>query len=93
MTPPIRVYTTDYCPYCTAAKSLLAARGASFEEIDCSDDPEMRHWLVEKTGRKTVPQVFIGDVPVGGFDDLKALDKRGELERILAGEIRPDSVL
>src|SRR5207245_10458562 len=78
----VRIYTTDYCSYCSAAKQLLGARSVSFEEIDCTKDPETRKWLVDTTGRKTVPQIFIADVPIGGFDDLKALDTKGERARI-----------
>ncbi len=89
----IRVYVTTYCPYCFAAKALLDGRGAKYEAIDCTDDPDTRAWLVEQTGRRTVPQIFIGGVPVGGYDDLKRLDKLGALEPILRGEATPPSVL
>jgi glutaredoxin 3 len=89
MTPRIRIYTTTYCSYCRAAKSLLEARGAAFEEIDCTNDAGTRQWLLDQTGRRTVPQIFVGEVPVGGFDDLSALDRKGELASILLGESAP----
>lgn len=77
---PVRVYTTDTCPYCTAAKRLLRDKGVAFEELDVTDQPEKRAWLVQATGQRTVPQIFFGDDPVGGFSDLDALVKRGELD-------------
>ncbi len=88
----IEVYTTTYCPYCTRAKALLDRKSAVYREIDVSDDDEQRMWLVEHSGRKTVPQIFIDDIPVGGSDELHALDKRGELDRILNREAEPTSV-
>lgn len=92
MAVDIRIYTTNYCGYCRAAKSLLAERGASFKEIDCSDDPATRKWLIDTTGQRTVPQIFIGDVPVGGFSELSGLDRAGKLQPILAGEQVPPPV-
>ncbi len=76
---PVRVYSTRVCPYCVRAKLLLEARGIPFQEIDVSDDPDTRAWLVQATGRRTVPQIFIGDEAIGGFDDLSALDRAGKL--------------
>jgi glutaredoxin 3 len=80
----VQVYTTDYCPYCDRAKALLERRGIPFEEIDVSHDPEKRAWLVGATGRRTVPQVFIKGEPIGGCDELHALDRNGELAQKLA---------
>ncbi len=80
---PITVYTTDWCPYCVRAKMLLKKKGWDFQEINVEGDAEKRAWLVQATGRRTVPQIFIGDQPVGGFDDIHALDRRGELERLV----------
>ena len=77
---PVRVYTTDYCPYCLAAKRLLKAKGVPFEELDVSDDPDKRRWLVAATGQRTVPQIFFGEDSIGGFTDLDALVKKGELD-------------
>jgi glutaredoxin 3 len=82
----VRIYTTTYCGYCHAAKSLLKERGAQFQEIDCTQDAETRRWLIEQTGQRTVPQIFIGGVPVGGFSELSALDQRGKLRALLAGD-------
>lgn len=80
----VRVYSTQICPYCVRAKLLLEERGIPFQEIDVTRDPDTRAWLVETTGRRTVPQIFIGDEPIGGFDDLRELDRSGELKRKLA---------
>jgi glutaredoxin 3 len=86
----VRIYTTSYCGYCHAAKSLLKERGVTFQEIDCTQDAATRRWLIEQTGQRTVPQIFIGGVPVGGFSELSALDQKGKLAAILAGdEIAP----
>jgi glutaredoxin 3 len=82
----VRVYSTRVCPYCVRAKLLLEARGIPFEEIDVSDDPEARAWLVQATGRRTVPQIFIGDESIGGFDDLSSLDRTGKLAPKLESE-------
>lgn len=82
----ITIYTTRFCPYCHSAKRLLAKKGAAFEEIDVSGDWEARERLVEKAGgRTTVPQIWIGDLHVGGSDDLHALDYAGKLDVLLAG--------
>lgn len=81
--PKVEVYVTDYCPYCWRAKALLQKRGVAFEEIDVSDDHARRAWLVQATGRRTVPQIFIGGTPIGGSDELHALDRSGELAKML----------
>lgn len=81
---PVRVYSTLICPYCIRAKLLLRERGIPYEEIDVTGDYEARQWLVKVTGRRTVPQIFIGDESIGGFDELRALDRSGELNRKLA---------
>jgi glutaredoxin 3 len=80
----IRVYSTLICPYCVRAKLLLRSRDIPFEEIDVTGDHDARRWLVQATGRRTVPQIFIDDEPIGGFDELRALDRSGELGRKLA---------
>ena len=82
--PRILMYTTSYCPFCTRAKALLRAKGASFEEIDVESSPEKRREMVEKSGRNTVPQIWIDERHVGGCDDLMALDSSGQLDRLLA---------
>jgi glutaredoxin 3 len=89
----VRIYTTSWCGYCNAAKALLRARGVEYREIDCTDDPATRKMLIEQTGQRTVPQIFIGEVPVGGFSELRALDSAGTLSGILAGETPARSVL
>ena len=81
---PVVVYTTDYCGYCVAAKSLLKAKGILFQEIDVTKDQELRQEVVRRSGRRTVPQIFIGDEPIGGFTELRTLDVSGELEEKLA---------
>ena len=82
--PPITIYTTPSCPYCLHAKDLLHRKGASFEEIDVSEDPVRRDEMTARAaGRRTVPQIFIGDRHVGGCDDLYALDSKGELDPLL----------
>jgi glutaredoxin 3 len=80
------MYTTLICPYCIRAKMLLKSKGVAFEEIDVSRDDEKREWLVKVTGRRTVPQIFINDEAIGGFDDMRALDIAGELDKKLAHE-------
>jgi glutaredoxin 3 len=81
--PEILVYTTPICPYCVAAKALLRKKKAAFREIDVSTDDELRADLIRRTGRRTIPQIFIGARHVGGFDDLSALDRQGELDALL----------
>lgn len=80
----IIVYTSRLCPYCTMAKKLLDRKGAAFTEIDVDSKPGLRQELMEKSKRRTVPQIYIGDRHIGGFDDLYALDNRGELDPLLA---------
>ena len=81
---PVRMYTTQVCPYCVRAKALLKQRGvAQIDEIRVDLDPAQRDHMIELTGRRTVPQIFIGDTHVGGCDDLIALDQRGALMPML----------
>jgi glutaredoxin 3 len=75
----VEVYTTPFCPYCVQAKRLLTERGIAFEEIDVADDDELRADLIRRTGRRTVPQIFISGVSIGGYEELAALDAAGEL--------------
>lgn len=81
----VTIYTTLYCPYCIRAKALLNGKRVAYQEIDLSDDPEERSRLVERTGRRTVPQVFINGEAVGGYEELAALDRAGKLDTLLAG--------
>ena len=79
----VEIYTTQWCPYCSAAKSLLAQKGVAYDEID-AEDPEVRSAMVRRAnGRRTVPQIFIGERYVGGYDDLAKLDRSGELDTLL----------
>jgi glutaredoxin 3 len=80
----ITVYTTRSCPYCRSAKDLLRSKKVDFKEIDVSDDDDFDA-LVKRTGFKTVPQIFIGDKMIGGFNELAALDREGKLDAMLAG--------
>ncbi len=81
----ITMYCTEVCPYCVRAEQLLKARGVnSIEKIRVDLQPELRIAMTEKTGRRTVPQIYIGDRHVGGYDDLAALDRAGELQKLLA---------
>lgn len=82
----VKMYTTAVCPYCIRAKQILKARGVEqIEEVRVDMDPDARMTMMEATGRRTVPQIFIGDTHVGGCDDLMALDSRGGLTPLLAG--------
>lgn len=84
--PKIRIYTTPICPYCVRAKSLLKKKGAPFEEIDVFMDSGARAEMESQSnGRRTVPQIFIGEQHVGGCDDLYALDDAGKLDALLTG--------
>ena len=81
----VKMYTTQTCPYCQQAKALLKQRGvAEIDEVRVDLNPAERHTMVERTGRRTVPQIFIGATHVGGCDDLMALDQRGALLPLLA---------
>jgi glutaredoxin 3 len=82
----VKIYTRAGCGYCTAALRLLREKGILFEHVDATGDPDTRRWLVEATGRSTVPQIFIDGRPIGGYTELAALDRRGDLDRLVAGE-------
>ena len=77
------IYTRQMCSYCSAAKSLLAQKGAAFTEHDASFNPDLRAEMMEKSGRSTFPQIFIGGKHVGGFDDMNALNRAGSLDAML----------
>jgi glutaredoxin 3 len=79
----VTIYTKPTCPYCAAAKALLRNKHAVFTEIDVSAQPELREEMTKRSGRHTVPQIFIGDTHVGGYDDLAALDGAGKLDALL----------
>jgi glutaredoxin 3 len=78
------MYTTPYCPYCVQAKALLRHKGVVFDEIDIGNNDQLREKMMEASGRRTVPQIFIDDTPIGGFEELRSLDEDGELDRLLA---------
>ncbi len=81
----VEIYTTQFCPFCVRAKSLLTQKGVAFEEIDVGGDPELRERMVERAGgRRTVPEIFINGRIIGGYDELKALDDARQLDRLLA---------
>jgi glutaredoxin 3 len=80
----IRMYSTTWCGYCIRAKALLQRRGLEYEEIVMDDDPAFREKLLEMTGRWTVPQIFIDDVPIGGYTELWCLDRDGKLDELAA---------
>ena len=80
----VLLYTTQYCPFCVMAKRLLARKGVSYEEIAVDSDPGLRQEIIRKTGRRTVPVIFIGERHIGGFEEMAALDRKGELDPLLA---------
>ncbi len=82
----ITMYTTGVCPYCQMAKALLKQKGVTaINEIRIDTNPQAREQMMQRTGRRTVPQIYIGEVHVGGFDDLNALNQAGKLDPLLAG--------
>jgi glutaredoxin 3 len=86
MGAPVVMYSTGFCPYCQRAEALLKARGVTtIDKIRVDLDPARRDEMVNRTGRRTVPQIFVGETHVGGFDDLAALDREGKLTPLLAG--------
>ncbi|MBS1186988.1 MAG: grxC [Burkholderiaceae bacterium] len=86
MSAPVLMYSTAVCPYCVRAEQLLKSKGvAQIEKIRIDLDEQRREEMMQKTGRRTVPQIYIGDTHVGGFDDLSALDRAGKLEPLLQG--------
>ena len=83
--PPVTIYTRPFCPYCSRAVSLLSAKGVAFTEIDAGFDPEKRKEMIARGGGVTYPQIFIGEQPIGGCDDMMALERAGELDALLTG--------
>ncbi len=84
--PKVTVYTKENCPFCVRAKRLLEKKGVAYEEVNVEGRDDLRIWLSETTGQKTVPQIFVGDRSLGGFSDVDALDREGKLDPILRGE-------
>ena len=85
MTAHVVMYHTAMCPYCVRAERLLESKGVQVEKIRVDLDPEQKTIMMQKTGRRTVPQIYVGDTHVGGFDDLYALDQSGRLDPLLNG--------
>jgi glutaredoxin 3 len=83
--PVVTLYVSHWCPYCQRAKSLLTQKNVAFSEINVEDDAKLREEMMARSNRRTVPQIFIGDKHVGGCDDLFALDRSGELDRLIQG--------
>ncbi len=83
MQPEVVIYSSNYCPFCFRAKSLLKSKGLSYREVVVDGNPALRDEMEHRSGRYTVPQIWIGDVHVGGCDDLHALESAGELDRLL----------
>ncbi len=82
--PKILIYTSTICPYCIMAKRLLDKKGANYQELNVDTDPKLREEMMLRTKRRTVPQIYIDDFHVGGFDDLHALEANKELDQLLA---------
>jgi glutaredoxin 3 len=83
--PAITLYVTGWCPYCERAKGLLSGKKLVYNEINVDDDAKFRDEMASRSGRRTVPQIFIGDTHVGGCDDLFVLEGSGELDRLIRG--------
>jgi GrxC family glutaredoxin len=83
------IYATSYCPYCFRAKALLRSKNVEFEEIDVTEDPARRAEMERLSARRTVPQIFIDDQPIGGYDEARRLDAIGELDRLLGRSAQP----
>ncbi len=83
--PEVTMYATGWCPYCSRARALLQRKGVQWREIDVEAEPEKRAEMMQRSGRRTVPQIFVGDHHVGGSDDLHELERDGRLDALLAG--------
>jgi glutaredoxin 3 len=81
----VTVYTTTWCPYCRQAEKFLESKGVAFKQVDVTEDDAMREKLVELTGQRTVPQIFVGEKSIGGYSDMMALHTRGQFEPLLNG--------
>lgn len=85
-TPEVTIYTGHRCAYCNAAKRMLDSKNVAYNEININEDPTKAEEMVERTNRQTVPQIFIGETHVGGFDDMAELNSEGKLDKLLTGE-------
>lgn len=81
----VQIYSTEFCPYCTAARMLLKKKGVDYTDLLVTQNPELRAEMERKSGRTSVPQIFINDNHIGGFDDLYLLDQKGKLDPLLDG--------
>jgi len=81
--PRVVIYTKDYCPFCNYAKALLRSKEVVFQEIDVTSDDRQQEEMIRLSGRRTVPQIFIDDTPIGGFEELRQLENEGKLDRVL----------
>ena len=81
--PRVVIYTKDYCPFCNYAKALLRSKEMVFQEIDVTSDDRQQEEMIRLSGRRTVPQIFIDDTPIGGFEELRQLENEGKLDRVL----------
>ncbi len=86
--PNITIYGSEACPYCTAARMLLKKKGLTYDDILVSRDAGKREEMIARSGNQSVPQIFIGDQSIGGFDELYALERNGELDRLLGVELQ-----
>jgi glutaredoxin 3 len=84
--PIVQMYATAFCPYCVRARRLLKRKGVEFEEIRVDKDAEQMRTMIQRSQRTTVPQIFIGEQHIGGFDDMAALERAGKLDPLLANE-------
>ena len=89
--PTVEIYTRDFCGYCVRAKRILEDKGVEFVEYNASIEPARREEMVSRSGRRTFPQVFVGELHVGGSDDLAAFDRSGRLDAALAGTLVQDA--
>ena len=85
MTQPVTLYVSDWCPYCQRAKVLLSEKNVAFNEINVEDQPKYREEMIARSGQRSVPQIFIGDMHVGGCDELFELDRSGKLDPLIQG--------
>lgn len=82
---PVKMYTTRFCPYCMRARQLLESKNVPFTDMAVDNDPALRQEMVERSGRRTVPQIWVGDTHIGGFDDMYLLERQGRLDELLQG--------
>jgi glutaredoxin 3 len=85
LTQPVTLYVSDWCPYCQRAKALLSGKNVAFNEINVEDQPKYREEMIARSGQRSVPQIFIGDMHVGGCDELFELDRSGKLDPLIQG--------